>query len=493
MKGLIHENFLLQTTEAVRLYHDYAAQQPILDYHTHLPPDEIAADRRWDNISQVWLNGDHYKWRQMRANGISERFCTGDAGDREKFDAFASILPYLLRNPLYHWCHLELARYFDLDHLLLSSKTADAVWERTSAVLRGGLSARALIERSNVVAVCTSDDPIDSLEHHAAIAADPTFRARILPTWRPGRVMAFGDAPAWNAYVERLAASTGKDITRFDDLVAALAVRLDAFHQAGCRLADQALAVALYAPASARDIAASFDRLRSGSTLSAGECDQLTTALLLELGRLYCEKGWTLQIRIGAMRNTNDAMFALLGPDSGYDAMGDRTYGEALARFLNALYSAGHLPKTILYNVNPRDFEMLASLLACFEDGSVPGKMQLGPAWWFLDQKDGMERQLEAISQIGSLRRFVGMVADSRSFLSFSRHEYFRRILCNVLGTDMATGLLPRDFELVGALVEDVCFGNAERYFGFELAGRGQPAGVPGNTQEPAVPAPALR
>lgn len=472
MSRLIHERFLLQTDEADRLYHEYAARLPIIDYHTHLPPEEIAADRRWDNISQVWLNGDHYKWRQMRANGIAERCCTGDATDREKFDAFAGVVPYLLRNPLYHWCHLELARYFEIDDLLLSAKTADQVWERTSAVLRGGLSARALIERSNVLAVCTSDDPIDALEHHAAVAADRTFAARMLPTWRPGRVLAFGDAAAWNAYAERLAAVAGVDITRFDDLVAALAVRCRAFHQAGCRLSDHALTVALFAPAPAREVAAAFDRLRAGATLSAGECDQLTTALLLELARLYREQGWTMQIRIGALRNTNDAMFAVLGPDSGYDAMGDRTYAEPLVGFLNALYAAGDLPKTILYNVNPRDNEMLASLLACFEDGSVPGKLQLGPAWWFLDQKNGMERQLEAISQIGSLRRFVGMVADSRSFLSFTRHEYFRRILCNLLGGEIAAGLLPRDFELVGGLVEDVCFRNAASYFGFELPSR---------------------
>lgn len=489
MRPLIHEHFLLQSDEARRLYHDYAAQQPILDYHTHLPPDEIAADRRWENISQVWLNGDHYKWRQMRAGGIAERCCTGDATDREKFDAFAGILPYLLRNPLYHWCHLELARYFAIDDLLLSAKTAPEVWERTGAVLRGGLSARSLIERSNVVAVCTSDDPVDTLEHHATLAADPTFAASILPTWRPGKVLAFADAAAWNDYAARLEASAGVAITTFEDLVAALAVRVRAFHRAGCRLADTALAVALFAPASARDIAASFDRLRTGTALLPLEADQLTTALLLAMGRLYREQGWTMQVRIGALRNTNDAMFAALGPDSGYDAMGDPTYALPLSRFLNALYAAGDLPKTILYNVNPRDTEMLASLLACFEDGSVPGKMQLGPAWWFLDQKDGMERQLEAISQIGSLRRFVGMVADSRSFLSFTRHEYFRRILCNVLGSDMAAGLLPRDFELVGALVEDVSFRNAASYFGFELPGRGPAAA----SAEAAHHEPALR
>ncbi|HET9766483.1 MAG TPA: glucuronate isomerase [Thermoanaerobaculia bacterium] len=489
MSRLIHQDFLLQSDEAVRLYHDYAAAQPIIDYHTHLPPAEIAADRRWENLSQVWLNGDHYKWRQMRANGIAERFCTGDATDREKFDAFAGTLPYLLRNPLYHWCHLELARYFGIDDLLLSAKTAGEVWERSAEVFRNGLSARSLIERSNVLALCTSDDPIDSLEHHVAVAADETFAARMLPTWRPSRVLALDDPHSWNGYLDELAAVADVEIASFDDLVAALTVRRDVFHRAGCRLADHALAAGVFSPASAQEIEAAFDRLRSGAALPAAARDQLTTALLLELGRLYSEKGWTMQLRIGAMRDTNSAMFAALGPDSGYDAMGDRHYAEPLARFLDALHSAGDLPKTILYNVNPRDTEMLASMLACFEDGSVPGKMQLGPAWWFLDQKDGIERQLEAISQIGSLRRFVGMVADSRSFLSFARHEYFRRILCNLLGTDMAAGLLPRDFDLVGALVEDVCFRNAESFFGFELPDRRGDAASPSAS---ALHAPAL-
>lgn len=489
MSRLIHERFLLQSDEAVRLYQDYAAGQPIIDYHTHLPPAEIAADRRWENLSQVWLNGDHYKWRQMRANGIAERFCTGDATDREKFDAFAGILPYLLGNPLYHWCHLELARYFQIEDLLLSAKTADEVWERSAEALRNGLSARAVIERSNVLALCTSDDPIDSLAHHEAVADDDTFGARMLPTWRPSRVLALDDPDSWNAYLDELAAVADVEIARFDDLIAALTVRRDAFHEAGCRLSDHALAAGLFSPASAQELRTSFDRLRSGAALALCERDQLTTALLLELGRLYGEKGWTMQLRIGALRDTNSVMFAALGPDSGYDSMGDRHYAEPLARFLDALSSAGNLPKTILYNVNPRDTEMLASMLGCFEDGSVPGKMQLGAAWWFLDQKDGIERQLQAISQIGSLRRFVGMVADSRSFLSFTRHEYFRRILCNLLGADMAAGLLPRDFDLVGALVEDVCFRNAESYFGFELPDRG---GEAASALAPALHAPAL-
>jgi len=470
MRGLIHEHFLLQNDEAIRLYFDYAAELPVIDFHTHLPPAEIAADQQWENITQVWLYGDHYKWRQMRTNGIAERFCTGDASDREKFDAFAGIVPYLLRNPLYHWCHLELARYFQIDDLLLSADTSGEVWERSAAVLQSGLSARSLIESSNVIAVCTTDDPIDSLEHHALIAADEGFKAQVFPTWRPDRVLAFADPNAWNSYVDRLAAVADVEIGNYDDLIEALAARHEFFHRAGCRLSDHALAACLFSPAGEQEVKALFDRVRSGAALSVLECDQLATALLLELGRLNSEKGWTMQLHVGALRNNNSAMFAEVGPDSGYDSIGDRLYAEPLALFLDTLNSAGTLPRTILYNINPRDNEMLASMLGNFQDGSIPGKMQLGSAWWFLDQKDGIESQLEAVSQMGTLRRFVGMVADSRSFLSFSRHEYFRRILCNVLGTDMAAGLLPRDFDLVGAVVEDICFRNAASFFGFELS-----------------------
>jgi len=469
MTGLINDRFLLQNEDAVRLYFDYAAELPIIDFHTHLPPAEIAADTRWKNISQVWLNGDHYKWRQMRTNGVAERFCTGDATDREKFDAFAGIVPYLLRNPLYHWCHLELVRYFQIDDLLLSAETADAVWEQSTAVLQSGLSVRSLFETSNVVALCTTDDPVDSLEHHAAVAADQTFNAQVFPTWRPDRVMAFADPVSWNGYVDRLAAAADVEIGSYEDLIVALTARHDFFHRTGCRLSDHALTGCAFSRAKKNEINLLFDRIRSGVALSVAESDQLATELLLELGRLNSEKGWTMQLHIGALRNNNGAMFAALGPDCGFDSIGDWRYAEPLARFLDALNSAGTLPRTILYNINPRDTEMLATMIGNFQDGSVPGKIQLGSAWWFLDQKDGMERQLEAISQLGSLRRFVGMVADSRSFLSFSRHEYFRRILCNVLGRDMAEGLLPRDFGLVGGLVEDVCFRNAASYFGFEL------------------------
>lgn len=471
MSGLIHENFLLQNDEAIRLYYDYAAELPIIDFHTHLPPDEIATDVRWDNISQVWLNGDHYKWRQMRTNGVAERFCTGDASDREKFDAFAGIMPFLLRNPLYHWCHLELARYFQIDDLLLSAETADEVWERSMAVFESGVSARSLIEASSVLAVCTTDDPIDSLQHHATIAADATFKARVFPSWRPDKVLALADPAMWNTWVDKLAAAAEVEIGGYDDLITALTRRHDFFHEAGSRLSDHGLTTVFFSPCSEKEVKAVFDRVRSGAALSPAECDQLATALLLELARMNAEKGWTMQLHVGALRNNNSAMFDELGPDTGFDSIGDRRYAEPLVQFLDALNTAGNLPRTIVYNVNPRDNEVLASMIGCFQDGSVAGKMQFGAAWWFLDQKDGIERQIEALSQMGSLRRFVGMVADGRSFLSFTRHEYFRRVLCNVLGSDMAAGLLPRDFDLVGALVKDVSFENAATYFGFDLPG----------------------
>lgn len=472
MSGLIHENFLLQNDEARRLYFDYAAELPIIDFHTHLSPAEIAADIRWDNITQVWLYGDHYKWRQMRTNGIAERFCTGDATDREKFDAFAGIMPYLLRNPLYHWCHLELARYFGIDDVLLSAETADTVWDRSAAVLKN-LSVRTLIESSNVVAVSSTDDPIDTLEHHAALAADETFKARVFPTWRPDKVMALSDTRTWNGYVDKLAAAAEREISSYDDLIAALTTRADAFVKAGCRLSDHGLTTCVFTPVGEKETKAIFDKARSGAALSPDECDQLSTSLMLELARLNAERGWTMQLHYGALRNNNSAMFARLGPDTGFDSIGDRIYAEPLVRFLDALNSAGNLPRTIIYNLNPRDNEVIASMIGCFQDGTIAGKLQLGAAWWFLDQIDGMERQIEALSLMGSLRRFVGMVADGRSFLSFTRHEYFRRILCNVLGRDMAAGLLPGDFDLVGALVKDVSFNNAATYFGFDLPGAG--------------------
>ncbi len=463
---LIHADFLLECDEAVALYHGYAADLPIVDFHTHLPPDEVAENRSWDNLSQVWLKEDHYKWRAMRANGVPERFCTGDAGDREKFNAFAATMPYLLRNPLYHWSHLELARYFGIDDVLLSPDTADEVWERSGDVFERGVSARGLMAQSRVELVCTTDDPVDSLEAHRALAADPRAGVRMLPTWRPDRSMAVDDPAAYNAYLDRLSEVAEMPIRDLDDLRHALRARHEVFHAAGCRLADRGLDLFTFCEGSQTQARQLFARVRGGECLTAEEACILRSALLLELGRMDAESGWTVQHHIGALRFTNSRMPGVFG----YDSMDDRSYAEPLSRYLDALHREDRLPKTILYNLNPRDNEMIATMCGNFQDGVIPGKIQMGSGWWFNDQTDGMERQLEALSQMGLLRRFVGMVTDSRSFLSFTRHEYFRRVLCNLLGRDIARGRLPRDLALVGATVQDICYGNAATFFGFEPA-----------------------
>jgi len=468
MKKFIHDNFMLQTDEAVRLYHEYAADMPIIDYHCHLPPEEVAQDKSWTNISQVWLNGDHYKWRQMRTNGVSEKYCTGDASDREKFNKFAEVMPYLLRNPIYHWSHLELTRYFNIDDCVLSPATADDIWNRTQAKFDAGISARQLMKDSNVKLVCTTDDPADSLEHHIAIKEEG-FEVQTLPTWRPDKAMAVEDAAAYNAYLGKLGEAADMEVNSYDALIAALRKRHDFFHDVGCRLSDHGLSTCYYTPATESEIGAIFDKVRAGKQISVEEDEQFKTAMLMEFGRMDAEKGWTKQLHFGPMRNNNTKMLKQAGVDCGFDSIGDWRYAEPLSCYLDALNSEDALPKTIVYNLNPRDNEMLATMIGNFQDGSVAGKMQLGSGWWFLDQKNGMERQIETLSQLGSLSRFVGMLTDSRSFLSYARHEYFRRILCNILGRDMAEGLVPHDFELVGRMVSDICYNNAARYFGFEL------------------------
>ncbi|HEY5653946.1 MAG TPA: glucuronate isomerase [Pontiella sp.] len=468
MKKFIHENFMLQTDEAVRLYHEYAENLPIIDYHCHLPPEEVAQDKSWENISQVWLNGDHYKWRQMRTNGVAEYYCTGGASDREKFNKFSEVMPYLLRNPIYHWSHLELARYFDIDDKVLCPETADEIWFRTQELFDAGISARKLMTDSKVALVCTTDDPADSLEHHIAVKKEK-FSSQMLPTWRPDRAMAVENAVAYNIYLESLSTAADVEINSFDALISALRKRHDFFHEVGCRLSDHGLSTCYFKPVSTSTIRSIFDKVRAGRQVSIDEEEQFKTAMLMEFGRMDAEKGWTKQLHFGPMRNNNTKMFKLAGADVGFDSIGDWRYAEPLSRYLDALNSEDALPKTIIYNLNPRDNEMLATMIGNFQDGSVPGKMQLGSGWWFLDQKDGMERQIEALSQLGSLSRFVGMLTDSRSFLSYARHEYFRRILCNILGRDMKTGLVPYDFNLVGRMVSDISYNNAAEYFGFDL------------------------
>jgi len=464
MKKLINDQFLLQSDEASRLYHEYASDLPIIDFHCHLSPDEIVANRTWENISQIWLDGDHYKWRAMRSNGIDERFCTGNATDREKFDAFAATMPYLLRNPLYHWSHLELARYFGIDDLVLSPETADEVWERTHEVFQQGLTVKDLMQVSKVELVCTTDDPADSLEQHVQVAASDDYDVTLLPAWRPDEVLAITNVTQFNSYLDRLGEVAGVQINDYDDLLTALNNRHDYFHSQGCRLSDHGIDVFSFSPCSESEIKSIFATARMGGEVSAENTSKFVTAMMLELARMDAAKSWTKQLHIGAMRDNNSRMSGIFG----YDSIGDHSYAQPLASYLNALDNEGKLPKTILYNLNPSDNEMLATMIGNFQDGKTPGKIQLGSGWWFQDQKDGMERQLEALSQMGLLRRFVGMVTDSRSFLSYTRHEYFRRVLCNVLGNDMAQGLVPYDFDLVGATIADISYHNATSYFGFK-------------------------
>lgn len=466
----ISEDFLLQTREARRLYHDYAEGMPIIDYHCHLPPEQIARDQRWENLTQIWLAGDHYKWRAMRANGVAERFCTGNATDWEKFEKWAETVPFVLRNPLYHWTHLELARYFGIADRLLASRTAKSIWKECNERIREPeFSARGLMKKSNVVLVCTTDDPIDSLEHHQALRKDKAFDVQVLPAWRPDRAMEVENPAAFKAWVDKLAAAAGLEVRSFGDFLQALRQRQDFFHQRGCRLSDHGLETAYAADYTEAEIGRIFKKARAGSAVSDGDVLKFKSAMLVEFGVMDHEKGWTQQYHFGALRSVNSRMLALAGPNTGFDTIGDFDIGRPLAKLLDRLDSRSQLPRTILYNLNPRDNAVLAAMTGNFQDGSVPGKIQYGTPWWFLDQKDGIERQIEDLSQFGLLGRFIGMLTDSRSFLSYPRHEYFRRILCNILGKDMAEGLIPADMELVGGLVRDISYRNAARYFGFDL------------------------
>lgn len=465
---LIHNEFLLESTEASRLYHEYAEELPIIDFHCHLPPREIANNQQWDNISQIWLDGDHYKWRAMRANGISEHFIRGDASDREKFDAFAATMPYLLGNPLYHWSHLELTRYFGIDDLQLSPETADEIWERTSTIFHQGLSVKDLMTKNRVEIVCTTDDPVDTLEHHQSVAGDPSIQVKMLPTWRPDQCMILESTERFNTYIDQLAKAAECHISDYDDLITALRNRHDFFHSMGCRLSDHGLDVFTFSDSSQSETQKIFARVRQGETIDATDQCRFRSAMLLEFGRMDAEKGWTTQMHIGALRFNKTRM----GNALGYDSIDDRHYAKALSRYLDSLDREHNLPKTILYNLNPSDNEMMATMIGNFQDGETAGKIQLGSAWWFMDHKNGIERQLGALSQMGLLRRFVGMVTDSRSFLSYTRHEYFRRVLCNMLGGDMKKGLLPRDFALLGAMVSDICYNNTNQYFGFTSNGK---------------------
>ncbi|MDP6522943.1 MAG: glucuronate isomerase [Kiritimatiellia bacterium] len=469
-KPLIHDNFMLDTPQARQLYHEYAEQMPIIDYHCHLSPGEVSENKRWDNLTQIWLYGDHYKWRAMRTNGVSEEYCTGNASDREKFQKWAETMPYLLRNPLYHWTHLEMARYLGICDILLGPDTAEDIWKLgVDKLAEPSFSSHSLMEQSNVVLACTTDDPVDSLEHHAAVAADNSFNVQLLPTWRPDKGMAAENTVLFNEWIDKLATAADMDINDFTTYVEALRKRHDFFHEHGCRLSDHGIETAYAEDYTQSEIKNIFGKIRSGGLLAGDEVAKFKSAMMYVFGVMDNEKNWTQQIHYGVLRNNNSRMFEQAGADTGFDSIGDFAVARALSKSLDRLDRDGQLPRTILYNLNPADNALLVTMAGNFQDGLTAGKVQHGSAWWVLDQKDGMTSQIETLSQMGLLSRFVGMLTDSRSFLSYTRHEYFRRILCNILGDDMARGLLPGDMELVGRMVSDISYNNAARYFGFDL------------------------
>jgi len=459
------EDFLLQTKTAKTLYHEHAEKMPIYDYHCHLPVDQIAADHHFDNITQAWLYGDHYKWRTMRANGIAEKYITGDADDYEKFEKWAETVPYCLRNPLYHWTHLELKRYFGIDDKLLGPDTAKEIYETCGEKLRTHrFSVRNLLRKMNVKLLCTTEDPLDSLEHHKKIREDG-FEIKVHAAWRPDKAMAVGDLCALNAWIDKLEMLCNLEIVNFRSYITAIRLRHYYFHENGCRLSDHGLETAYAEDYTESQINKIFDKIRSGKKLDGSERLKFKSAMMLEFALMDYEAGWVQQLHIGALQNNNTRMLKALGPDTGFDSIGDAEIARPLARFLDSLDKNSELPKTILYNLNPRDNALFATMAGNFQDGITPGKIQYGSAWWFLDQRDGIREQLTVLSKMGLLSRFVGMLTDSRSFLSYPRHEYFRRILCNLLGNDVEAGLLPNDLDLLGKMAENICFNNAKSYF----------------------------
>jgi len=466
MKPFMDENFLLHTETAQKLYHEHAAKMPIFDYHCHINPKDIAEDRKFKTITEIWLAGDHYKWRGMRTNGVDERFCTGDASDWEKFEKWAETVPQTLRNPLYHWTHLELKKFLGINEVL-SPKNARQIYDACNAKLQTPeYSCRGIIRMANVHTICTTDDPIDNLQYHQQIKASG-FEVAVLPAWRPDKAMMVEDPTFFNNYINQLAAAAGMTITTFADLITALDKRHQYFHENGCRLSDHGLDTAFAEDYTAKEIRAIFTKVRSGSKLNQEEILKFKSCMLYEFGVMDHSRGWTQQLHIGALRNNNTRLFNKLGPDTGFDSIGDKAVAEPLSKLLNKLDTEDKLCKTVLYNLNPADNELYATMIGNFQDGSVPGKMQWGSGWWFLDQKDGMEKQINALSNLGLLSRFVGMLTDSRSFLSYTRHEYFRRTLCNILGNDVENGEIPNDMELLGQMVENISFNNAKNYFNF--------------------------
>jgi glucuronate isomerase len=464
MKKFLDENFLLQTETAKKLYHEYAKDMPIIDYHCHLPPDQIADDINFNNITHAWLYGDHYKWRAMRANGVNEKYVTGNATDEEKFQKWAETAPYTMRNPLYHWTHLELQRYFGID-AILTGANAKEIYDETSAKLRTkDFSIQSLIKKMNVKVICTTDDPIDSLEHHQKIAKDGAV-AIIAPAFRPDKAMHADDLPSFNAYIDKVAAVSNIEVNSLDAYLKALKSRHDFFAANGCKVSDHGLEQIYAEDYTDAEVSAIFEKIRANKAITHTELLKFKSAMLYQFAIWDHEKGWVQQYHLGALRNNNARALANLGPDTGWDSIGDFSQGVSLSKFLNRLDTTNQLTKTILYNLNPRDNELMATMVGNFNDGSVAGKIQFGSAWWFLDQKDGMTKQLNTLSNMGVVSQMVGMLTDSRSFLSFPRHEYFRRILCNLFGDDVENGELPNDIAWIGKVIQDISYNNAQKYF----------------------------
>jgi glucuronate isomerase len=463
MMKFIHEDFLLHTKTARHLYHQFAAAEPILDYHNHLPPRDIAENRQFRNLFEIWLEGDHYKWRAMRSNGVAEKFCTGAATPREKFQAWAGTVPHTLRNPLYHWTHLELKRYFGIDELL-DEASADRIWKKANEKLAApALTTQGILKKFKVTALCTTDDPIDDLCHHESLAA-ANCGTKVHPAFRPDKALTVHQPEAFNAWVAKLSAASDVDITNLASFQKALQARHTYFHEHGCRLSDHGMNHCTADFCSDREAAAIFAKARAGKKVSPLEHSQFSTFMMVFFGHLDAGRGWVKQLHLGALRNNNTRLLNQLGPDTGFDSIGDFPQAQTLAAYLNRLDQDNALPKTIIYNLNPADNYVFAAMIGNYQDGTVPGKVQYGSGWWFLDQKEGMEWQMNALSNLGLLSRFVGMVTDSRSFMSYTRHEYFRRVLCNLIGRDVENGELPKDDNLLGPMIRNICHANAKQY-----------------------------
>jgi len=466
MKDFLTEDFLLDNDTSRNLYFNHASKMPIIDYHCHLPPNEIAEDKKFSNMTEIWLNGDHYKWRAMRANGIDEKFISGDASDYEKFEKWSETVPYTVRNPLYHWTHMELKNPFGVNKLL-GPDTSKNIYNHCSELLNtDGFSTRNLLRKFNVKVVCTTDDPIDSLEHHKKIKKDK-FEIRILPTFRPDKALATEDLSSFNTYLDKLSIASGIEIKDLQSLLDALKNRHDYFADLGCKLSDHGLEKIYSKKTKESEVQKIFDLLRSGQSISKKKDIKYRSYMLFQLAIMDHEKGWTQQYHLGAIRNNNSRMISEIGPDTGYDSIGDFEMAKPLSGFLDHLDQRHSLTKTILYNLNPKDNYLIATMAGNFNDNTIPGKIQFGSGWWFLDQKEAMEWQMNALSNLGLLSRFVGMLTDSRSFLSYPRHDYFRRILCNLIGKDVEAGLIPNDINWLGALVNNISYYNAKNYFGF--------------------------